>query len=77
VQERRISRNGQTWTIARVSRIEAEERDFEFWQQLAPEERVAAVADCLLSCLETRGIDEIPRLRRVHRRVERDRFPVR
>jgi hypothetical protein len=77
VQERRISRNGQTWTIARVSRIEAEERDFEFWQQLAPEERVAAVADCLLSCLETRGIDEIPRLRRVHRRVERDRIPVR
>ena len=69
MDERRISRNGRTWTIARVSRAEAEEHDFEFWQQMTPEERVAAVADCLLSCLKTRGIDEIPRLRRVHRRV--------
>jgi hypothetical protein len=76
VQERRISRNGRSWTIARLSRKEAAERDLEFWQQMTPEERVAAVEDCLLSCLKTRGIDEIPRLRRVYRRVERTREPA-
>jgi hypothetical protein len=70
VQERRISRNGRTWTITRLPRAEAEERDFEFRQRMTPEERVSAVADCLLICLKTRGIDEIPRLRGVHRRVE-------
>jgi hypothetical protein len=73
VQERRISRNGRSWTIARLSRKEAAERDLEFWQQMTPEERVAAVADCLLSCLKTRGIDEIPRLQRARRRILRTR----
>ena len=68
---RSLSRHGRTWTIAKLSRAEAEERDHEFWRQMTPEERVLAVADCLLSCLKTQGIDEIPRLRRVHRRVER------
>jgi hypothetical protein len=70
--ERRVERNGRIWTIARVPRAEAEERDFEFWfEGMTPEERVAAVADALLSSLKARGIQEIPKLRKVHRRIRR------
>jgi hypothetical protein len=67
-------RHGRTWTARVVSLDEAEEEDFRFWyEELTPEERVQAVADCLLSSLKARGINEIPRLRRVCRVVERKR----
>jgi hypothetical protein len=53
-----------------VSKAEAEAEDFRFWfEELSPEERVAAVADCLASSLKVRGVDELPRLRRVSRVV--------
>lgn len=67
-------RHGKTWTATVVHKGEAEAEDFRFWyEELSPEERVAAVADCLLSSLKTQGIDEIPRLRRVSRIVQRPR----
>ena len=64
-------RYGRVWTPTVVSEDEAEEADFRFWYYgLSPEERVLAVEECLLSALKTKGIDEIPRLRRVHRALE-------
>lgn len=68
-----VDRHHRTWTATVVSEDEAEEADFRFWYEgLSPEERVDAVADCLLSSLKARGIREIPRLRRVHRVLERN-----
>jgi hypothetical protein len=65
-------RHGRTWVARIVSQDEAEEADFRFWyEDLTPEERVRAVEDCLLSSLKARGVNEIPRLRRVCRVVER------
>lgn len=55
-----------------VRRSEAAEEDFRFWyEDLTPEQRVEAVEECLLSALKARGVDEIPRLRRVSRVVQR------
>ncbi|SRR6266571_9020319 len=63
---------GRTWTVVKVRWEEAEAEDFQFWYEgLTPEERVEAVADALEGCLKTRGLDAVPRLRRVHRRIER------
>jgi len=73
MSESYVERDGRRWTIRVVAAEEAEQADFDFWFERTPEERVAAVADCLLSALKTRGIDEIPRLRRVCRVVERPR----
>lgn len=62
---------GRTWTILKVSWQEAEEEDSRFWyDQLTPEERVEAVASALESCLKARSLDVVPRLRRVHRRIQ-------
>ena len=67
-----IDGQGRTWTVAKVGRQEAEEEDFRFWyDELTPEERVKAVGGALEGCLKTRGLDAIPRLQRVHRRIER------
>ncbi|MDP9120546.1 MAG: hypothetical protein M3O15_04130 [Acidobacteriota bacterium] len=64
-------RHGRIWTATVLSEAEAEEADFRFWyEELSPEERVAAVEDCLLSALKARGVGEIPRVRRVYRIVE-------
>jgi hypothetical protein len=61
-------RQGRIWTATVLGEAEAEEADFRFWyEELSPAERVDAVADCLLSCLQAKGIREIPRLRRVSR----------
>ena len=66
-----IDGRGRVWTVSKVQWHEAEEEDFRFWyDRLSPEERVEAVADALESCLKTRGLDAVPRLRRVHRRIE-------
>ena len=67
-------RHGRVWTARVISQDEAEEEDFRFWyEELTSEERVRAVADCLLSSLKAKGVNEIPRLRRVCRVVERKR----
>jgi hypothetical protein len=69
-RKRLVDQKGRTWTLTRVRLEEAEEEDFRFWyEELTPEERVAAVGDALASCLKARGIHEVPRLRRVHRRI--------
>ena len=64
-------RHGKIWTVAKVRKDQAEAEDFRFWYEgLTPEQRVEAVAEALEGCLKTRGIDAVPRLRRVHRRVK-------
>jgi hypothetical protein len=63
-------RHGRIWTVKKVRWEDAEKEDFRFWyEELTPEQRVDAVADALESCLKTRGLYPIPRLRRVHRRI--------
>ena len=65
-------RHGRVWEARVLSQDEAEEEDFRFWyEDLTPEERVRAVEECLLSSLKAKGINEIPRLRRVCRILER------
>ncbi len=67
-----IDSRGRAWTVTKVSWKDAEEQDFRFWYEgLTPEERVEAVGDALEGCLKTRGLNAVPRLRRVHRRIER------
>ena len=64
-------RHGRVWVARVVSEDEAEEEDFRFWyEDLTPEERVRAVEDCLLSSLKARGVNEVPRLRRVCRVIQ-------
>jgi hypothetical protein len=69
-RRRVVDGRGRTWTISKVPWQEAEEEDFRFWyDRLTPEERVEAVAEALEGCLKARGLDAVPRLRRVHRRI--------
>ncbi|MDP2896541.1 MAG: hypothetical protein Q8Q12_08265 [bacterium] len=66
-----VDSRGRVWAIAKVAWKEAEEEDFRFWYEgLTPEQRVEAVGEALEGCLKTRGIDAIPRLRRIHRRIK-------
>lgn len=65
-------RRGRKWDVALVPTHLADEEDFRFWfEELTGEQRVVAVRECLLSSLRARGIHEVPRLRRVARRVQR------
>lgn len=67
-----VDRHGRVWEGRVVSWDEAEAEDFRFWfEELTPEERVAAVDACLVGALKTRGVDDLPRLRRVSRVVKR------
>ena len=67
-------RRGRTWTVSVVPKAEAEEEDFRFWyEELSPGQRVDLVHECLLSCLKTKGLDALPRFRRVYRCVKRKR----
>ena len=67
----KATRRGVEWSITVRSQEEAREDDATYWhERLTPEERVAAVADCTLSALKTRGYRELPRLRRVCRVVD-------
>jgi len=71
---RAVDRHGRVWTARVVDRTEAADEDFRFWyENLTPEQRVEGVEECLLSALKAQGIDEIPRLRRVSRVVQRPR----
>lgn len=66
-------RHGRVWEARVLSQEEAEEEDFRFWyEEMTPEERVRAVEECLLSSLRARGINEIPRIRRVGRILKRN-----
>lgn len=68
IRGKATDRHGRVWTGTVVCEDEAEEADFRFWYEgMTPEERVAAVEECLLSSLKAKGIHEIPRLRRVAR----------
>ncbi len=68
VQDKR----GRTWTVSVVPKAEAEEEDFRFWyEELTAAQRVDLVDECLLDCLKTKGINGLPRLRRVYRCVKR------
>jgi hypothetical protein len=70
-------RRSRLWTVAVVPKAEAEEEDFRFWyEELTPAQRVDLVQECLLSCLKTKGLDGLPRFRRVYRRVERKRRSI-
>ena len=69
-----IDRSGRPWTLAKVRLEDAEEEDFRFWYEgLTPEERVDAVYDALEMCLKMKGVNAVPRLRRVHRLLKRSR----
>jgi hypothetical protein len=71
---RATDRHGRVWEARVLTQEEEEEADFLFWYEgMTPEERVRAVGDCLLSSLRARGVNAIPRLRRVCRVVERKR----
>lgn len=62
---------GRTWTVSVVPKAEADEESFRFWfEELTPDERVNLVTECTLSCLKAKGIHELPRFRRVYRRVK-------
>ena len=62
------------WEARVLSQDEAEEEDFRFWyEEMTPAERVSAVEECLLSSLKAKGVNEIPRLRRVCRVIKRKR----
>ena len=64
-------RNGRTWTVQQVSWAEQEEVDFLFWLEgMTPEERVEAVGDATLMGYTIKGMNGIPRLRRVHKRFK-------
>jgi hypothetical protein len=65
-------RRGRLWTLSAVPNEQADEEDFRFWfEELTPEQRVDLVDECLVSCLKTKGLHGAPRLRRVHRLVQR------
>ena len=67
-----LKRNGLAWTLSKIRLKDAEEEDFRFWYEgLTPEQRVDAVYDALEMCLKMKGVDAVPRLRRVHRLLKR------
>ena len=67
-----IQRRGRTWTLSKVRFRDAEDEDFRFWyENLLPEQRVEAVYDALEMSLKMKGVDAVPRLRRVHRLFKR------
>ena len=67
-----LKRNGRIWSLSKIDLKNAEEEDFRFWyEDLTPEQRVDAIYDALEMCLKVKGIDAVPRLRRVHRLLKR------
>ena len=67
-----FQRNGRTWTMEKVRWEDAEEEDFRFWYEgLTPKQRLEAVYEALEMCLKAKGVDAVPRLRRVHRMFKR------
>lgn len=67
----RVERDGKVWTIRKVHVTETDEEDYRFWYLgMTPEERILAVAECTESCLKARGLEGLPGLRRVYRRMK-------
>jgi hypothetical protein len=65
---------GRIWQVAVVPVERAAEEDARFWwEELTAEQRVMAVHECLLSALKAQGKNDVPRLRRVARLIERRR----
>jgi hypothetical protein len=63
---------GRTWTVSVVPKAQAQAEDARFWyEDLTPAQRVELVSECLLDCLKTKGLYELPRFRRVYRCVKR------
>lgn len=71
-----IERDGRIWTIQDVSWDEAEEESFRFWYAMSPDDRVKPTEEALEICLRIRGLNGVPRLRRVNRIVKRKRRAV-
>jgi hypothetical protein len=70
--KRTFQRNGRTWTLSKIRLEDAEEEDFGFWYEgLSPKQRLEAVYEALEMCLKARGVNAVPRLRRVHRMFKR------
>ena len=78
LQHRMLLRDGRRWRITRIPESAAQEEDFRFWyEELTSDERVMAVGEALELCLKARGRNGVPRLRRVHRRVQCPWSPIR
>jgi hypothetical protein len=73
MRSRKITdRRGRTWTLSKIRIDESEAEDSRFWyEELTPEERIEAVYDALEMCLKMKGVNAVPRLRRVHRLLKR------
>ena len=56
----------KTWVVKKIGWDNAEADEFEFWQQLMPEERIKATWNITESLRKMKGKD-VPRLRRVCR----------
>jgi hypothetical protein len=69
--DRTLSRNGSRWTISAIEARDQVSQDVAYWQSRPAKERIDAVGDLLLLNLKTRGIHELPRLRRVLVRTQR------
>jgi hypothetical protein len=70
--KKKFKRYGQTWTVSKIRMPDAEDEDLRFWHEsLTPEQRVDAVYDALEMCLKMKGVNAVPRLRRVHRLIKR------
>jgi len=77
-QERSVSevedRAGRRWTIT-VTDIDENEA-LDPWRSMTGDERVALIGECVLDGLRLKGQLDIPRLRRVHRVLERAPRPI-
>ncbi len=73
IRGRVADRHGRIWE-ARVLTFEEEEKDFHFWHdELTPEQQVMMAMDYLMDSLKTQRIDELPRLQKLSRVVQREK----
>jgi hypothetical protein len=63
-------RAGRRWTVTVTSLDQNEE--LEPWRDMTGDERVELIGECVLDGLRLEGKRDIPRLRRVHRVLERE-----
>ena len=62
-------RQGRSWTIE-VMPVDHND-DLSPWLDLSPEQRIELVGECVLDGIRLEGKRDVPRLRRVHRVLER------
>ena len=58
--------DGAGWTLRELTFAEASAEDASRFLAMSPAERVRLVPELLLACLSTRGMRELPRIRRVY-----------